>query len=154
MTRELNTVWKQFEETYSAIRESLAAVPEDRLHWEPSSRSSTAAQLIQHIGRANLLYCNVIEGLDTDLGPREVNPGRQFLLDLLELSETRTRSTLEALTEESAHVPLQDDWNPLGPNVQGPLDAVWFAQQIVRHSAYHLGQLNYLMCLGGFDIDY
>jgi hypothetical protein len=36
---------------------------------------------------------------------------------------------------------------PLGPEVQGPLDAMWFAQQIVRHSAYHLGQINYILRL-------
>ena len=32
-------------------------------------------------------------------------------------------------------------------SVQGPLDAMWFAQQIVRHSAYHLGQINYILLL-------
>ena len=38
-----------------------------------------------------------------------------------------------------------DDWNPLGPDVNGPLDALWFLEQMSRHKAYHLGQLWYIL---------
>jgi hypothetical protein len=31
--------------------------------------------------------------------------------------------------------------------VLGPLDALWFCNQIVRHTAYHLGQINYILLL-------
>jgi hypothetical protein len=33
--------------------------------------------------------------------------------------------------------------------VAGPLDSLWFAHQMVRHTAYHLGQVNYLHLLLG-----
>jgi hypothetical protein len=40
----------------------------------------------------------------------------------------------------------------LGSRVQrcspaGPLDALWFAGQMVRHSVYHPGQINYILRL-------
>jgi len=28
--------------------------------------------------------------------------------------------------------------------VAGPLDSIWFLEQMIRHKAYHLGQINYL----------
>lgn len=154
MIAELQPVWKQLQETYAAIRESLAAVPEEKLHWCPGEGCSTIAQMVRHIARANLIYCHVIERTERNLALVEQPLSRETLHTMLDGSERRTHDVFDALTQEDAHVPRADDWQPLGPLVEGPLDAVWFAQQIVRHSAYHLGQLNYVMWLGGFGVDY
>ena len=58
-------------------------------------------------------------------------------------TEPPTPSRLARQIGSDLHLPLAEDWNPLGPPVEGPLDALWFAHQIVRHSAYHLGQVSY-----------
>jgi hypothetical protein len=80
-----------------------------------------------------------------DLGPRpemEESPSRQSLHDRLAVSEQRVRETFERMTPAGLRQTRADRWNPLAPVVEGPLDAQWFALQMVRHSAYHLGQLN------------
>ena len=54
------------------------------------------------------------------------------------------------MTPERLRQIRADRWGPLGPEVPGPLDALWFALQMMRHSAYHLGQINvYLLLLEG-----
>ena len=89
-----------------------------------------------------------------DLGDMPIEPDRAELNELIDRSERRVRDAFEAVTEEGAHESRCDDWNPLGPPVSGPLDAIWFALQIVRHSAYHLGQVSFIMQMGGYAVDY
>lgn len=156
MIGELQPIWKQFEETYAPLREWLAAIPDDRLKESPAEGLASASKIVRHICRGNLVYSHMIE-CPTEpraLGDIPDEPDRQELLELIDRSERRVREVFEAVTEEDAHESRCDDWNPLGPPVAGPLDAVWFALQIVRHSAYHLGQVSYLMQLGGFSVDY
>jgi hypothetical protein len=154
MIDELKPVWKQFEETYWALRESLAAVPHESLNWSVKPDTWTPSLLVQHIGRGNVLYSQMIarEELVRDRYRSDLDQGA--LTAILDRTEERVRGVFEAVSETDAHVQLDDSWNPLGPRVEGSLDAIWFAHQIVRHSAYHLGQLNYLAQLGGFAKDY
>ena len=60
MTSELEPVWKQFTETYDALRQALAEVPDDRLHWKPGPAATTAAQITQHIAGGNRRYAAMI----------------------------------------------------------------------------------------------
>lgn len=151
MIQELQAVWKQFEETYAAIRESLAIIPDDKLVWQAGPNSSSASVIVRHIGRANLVYCHEIERTERDLGDPNQQQTREQLQSLLDRSETRVRDVFSAASVEDTREPRADDWAPLGKNIDGPFDAIWFAHQMVRHSAYHLGQLNYLIQLGGFE---
>jgi uncharacterized damage-inducible protein DinB len=152
MIRELEPIWKQFEETSSALRESLAAVPEDQLNTGQKEGARTPSELIQHIARGNHVYSAMMLGAEPARDPDQPNLNRLALVSLLEASEQRVRYAFESLTEEDAHVQRDESWRPLGPLVTGSLDAIWFALQIVRHTAYHLGQLNYLSQLGGFEV--
>jgi uncharacterized damage-inducible protein DinB len=154
MIGELQPIWKQFEETYAPLREWLAAIPDDRLKETPAEGVASASKIIRHICRGNLVYSHMIERSERALGDIPIEPDRQELLELIDRSERRVREAFEAVTEQNAHEPRAGDWSPLGPPVAGPLDAVWFALQIVRHSAYHLGQVSYIMQLGGFSVDY
>jgi len=151
MIPDLEPVWKQFTETYEALRQALAEVPEDRLAWRPGPKANTVAGIVQHIARANIGYAHVME--HGERGPRwqpEESPSRQWLLDRLDESAQRVQETFEWMTPERLRQIRADRWGPLGPEVPGPLDALWFALQMMRHSAYHLGQINvYLLLLEG-----
>ena len=147
MISEVEPNWKQFAETYDALRLALAEVPDDRLHWKPGPQATTVSEITQHIARANRRYAAMIDGSAVTRPPLEEAPDRTRLLQLLAESEERVWRVFEALPAEDLHRKRADDWNPLGPDVEGPLDALWFAGQMVRHSAYHLGQINYILRL-------
>jgi uncharacterized damage-inducible protein DinB len=147
MIPELEPVWKQFTETYDALRQALAEVPEDRLHWKPGPQATTVAEITQHIAGANRRYAAMIDGSAVTRGPLEEAPTRGRLLELVTESEARVQSVFEQLPADDLRRSRADQWNPLGPRVEGPLDALWFAGQMVRHSAYHLGQINYILRL-------
>jgi uncharacterized damage-inducible protein DinB len=150
MIAELKPVWKQFEETYSALRQALTAVPDDWLLWRPALGATCVATIAQHVAGANVRYCNMIEhgerGRSWDV---DDHADRELLLQRLALSEERVRSCLEGIDEAELRRVVAERWHPLGQEVKGPLDVLWFAQQIVRHSAYHLGQINYILLLLG-----
>ena len=151
MIDALKPVWKQSEETYRALRHSLAVVPDADLAWSPGGEAMSVARLIQHIAAANLNYMRHMEGSDRGRAWefQEVPP-RAWLEERLDESERRVRNVFDAMTPESLSRSCADDWSPLSDSnpVEGPLDALWFALQAVRHTAYHLGQLNvYLLVL-------
>ncbi len=154
MTDELEPVWRQLGETYDAVRLALSEVPDDRLHWRPGSQANTVAGIVQHIARANILYADMmVEGIPGERWDLEESPSRERLLERLAESEGRMKQIFECMTVESLRRKCADDWNPLGPEVRGPLDARWFAMQMVRHSAYHLGQINvYHLLLPGEEV--
>jgi uncharacterized damage-inducible protein DinB len=147
MIAELEPVWKQFTETYDALRQALAEVPDDRLSWRPSPAATTAAHITQHIVRANRAYAAKIDDSTATHLPYEEQMSRERLLELLAVSEERVREVFEQLPAEDLRRTRADGRRALGPEVEGPLDALWFAHQIVRHSAYHLGQINYILLL-------
>jgi uncharacterized damage-inducible protein DinB len=151
MIGELEPVWKQFQETYHALRLALAEVPDERLHWRPGPAANSVAGIVQHTARANIRYAEVMEaGQRGERWEVEESPPRDRLLERLAESERHVQGTFERMTPEVLCQPRADRWNPLGPEVLGPLDTLWFAHQIVRHSAYHLGQVNvYLLLLEG-----
>ena len=151
MIKELEPVWKQFEETDHALRDALAQVLDDRLTWRPGPAANSVAAIVQHIARANIGYANMMEqGNPGDRWEPEERPGRERLLERLEESAQRVRQTFDRMTSEALRHPRADGWGPLGTEVEGPLDALWFALQMVRHSAYHLGQINvYLLMWEG-----
>ena len=143
MIPELEPIWRQLTETDEALREALAQVPDDRLIWRPAPGANSVAVIVQHIARANLGYANIMEvGERGERWELEEGPGRARLLERLGQSMERVRETFERMTPEALERTCATDWNPLGPEVAGPLDAFWFALQMVRHSAYHLGQIN------------
>jgi uncharacterized damage-inducible protein DinB len=151
MLAELEPVWKQFSETYAALRAAIAVVPDDRLAWQPSPEATPVARIAQHIARANETYANFMEGT-----PRrsdwtlEDAAARDLILRRLDDSEARVHTCLEGLTAEALYRTRADRWGPLsGPEVTGPLNSLWFAHQMVRHTAYHLGQINYIHLLLG-----
>ena len=150
MLAELTPIWKQFEETYAALRPALTAVPDDWLAWCPAPGATCVAAIVQHIAGANVRYCNWIEhGERGRAWEVEEHADRDLLLQRLALSEERVRACFTGLDEAGLRRVIAERWHPLGPEVKGPLDALWFAHQIVRHSAYHLGQIYYILLLLG-----
>lgn len=151
MIASLEPIWKQFGETYAAVRHVLGQVPDDRLAWRPGPRANSPAWIIQHLAQSNIRYAQMVERGEP--GPRlqpAETAGRELLLQRIDESERRVEATLGQLTPETLSVVRAESWGPLGLPVDGPLDCLWFAIQMVRHSAYHLGQLNvYLLIWEG-----
>jgi uncharacterized damage-inducible protein DinB len=138
-------VWKHFVETYAAVDVVLEEIPDERLHWNPTTHNQSAAGIVFHIARGNITYANLMQSGDS--GERPVfQPGisRGELKAVLDQSLHRVRTVFHDLPSERLHAVCATDWEPLGPVVKGNQDALWFALQIVRHSAYHVGQLTYI----------
>jgi uncharacterized damage-inducible protein DinB len=151
MLPELQPIWKQFQETYDALRLSLGSMPDEWMGWLPSPTATSVAEITQHIVRANRNYCSMIETGGRAQQPSEVveDADRAFLMARLAESEEQVRECFGRITPELLRKERAATWHPLGPPVKGPLDSLWFAHQIVRHSAYHLGQVNYILMLLG-----
>lgn len=147
MIPDLEPVWKQFEETYDALRAALAELPDERLGWKPCPTASMALGIVAHIIRANRRYSTLAAGGDIPAGAPEQFPGRAQMMERLAESEAYVRGVFEQLSADDLKRVCAEDWAPLGPEVAGPLDALWFCHQIVRHTAYHLGQINYILLL-------
>jgi hypothetical protein len=145
MIPTLGPILRQLEETCEAVRISIESAGESGLGWKPAPHVNTFAEIAEHIASGNLAYATVI-------GPANVRraweidptPTKEWLLARLDESLATARQTIEGVTEENLHVSRAADWCPNCDEqlIQGPLDALWFTQQMVRHTAYHLGQLN------------
>jgi hypothetical protein len=145
MLDELKPIWRQLVEVYDALDAVMAEIPDERLDWKPSEHATTAGYLAQHVGRANITYANVMR--TGERGWRfEAEPGlpREAIVERVRMSREHVRAVFDALAPDRLHAPCADDWAGLGPVVEGPLDALWFAGLMVSHSAYHVGQLNYI----------
>lgn len=147
MTPELEPVWKQFEETYDALRDALSQLPDERLDWRPSAAAPSAAGIVAHIIRGNWRYSSLAAAADLPAPASEPIPDRPRMRQRLAESQAQVQRVFEQLSTQDLRRVCAEDWSPLGPDVVGPLDALWFCHQIVRHTAYHLGQINYISLL-------
>jgi len=151
MVETLAPIGKQFRETCDALRQALAEVPDERLLWQPAPEASSVATMLQDIARTSEVYAYLIEhggwGPSSEL---EESPSRERLLERLAESEQRVCEAFERMTPELLRQTRADRWWAFGRPAEGPLDALWFAMEIVRHASYHLGQINlYLSLLEG-----
>jgi len=145
MIPELIPALRQLEENYEALRISLDSVPDDKLGWSPGGDTNPISVIVQHIARGNLVYATMIGPTDQRPPWRpEPSISRQDLLGRLDNSLATSRDTLAGVTAENLRESRCDDWCPNCDEqlIQGPLDAEWFALQMARHTAYHLGQVN------------
>jgi uncharacterized damage-inducible protein DinB len=143
MIPELEAVWTQFTETYAALRRSLEAIPDDRLHWRPAPAAMTVAEITQHVIDANRRLINRLLGDGAPGALVEDVPGQERLLEQLEEGERRVEAALAQLTAEDLCRRSDGRWSPIGDlEVHGVRDGRWFAYQMVRHTAYHLGQID------------
>jgi uncharacterized damage-inducible protein DinB len=145
------------QETHEAIRISIDMAGEAGLAWKPAQNAHTFGEIVEHIASGNLSYATVI-GPENVRRTWEIDPAPQkewLLARLNESLETALR-ILDGVTEDILHIRREYDWNPNceEQTIREPLDALWFAQQMVRHAAYHLGQINLylrLMGIGKYD---
>ena len=144
MIEPLPLVWKQFEEAHAALRQALAEVPDERLLWRPpGAKGDAVATIVQDVARANAYYAHLIEhGGPVPPWEMEESPGRDRLLERLAESEQQVREAFERMTPNSLRQPRAEKGWALGLPADGPLDALWFAMEIVRHACYHVGQLH------------
>lgn len=152
MLDKLKPVARQLDETYEALHISLNLVSDEQLGWSPGGDTNTLAEIAQHIAWSNITYAGVIRAREIEREWQvEAAPARSTLLSRLEDSQRIAHDALAILTDDHIHISRADDWCPNCDEqlIPGPLDGFWFAMQMVRHTAYHLGQINlYLRMLG------
>lgn len=146
MLPELLPVFRRWEETRAAINDWLAQFPDDRFAWRPAPHATTAAEILAHIARAERNYSFTARGLPFERITPHVHDGTTAL-EALDWSAGFVHEAFEAMTPETLALVRANEWNPLGPKVEGPLTSLWFLEQMTRHGAYHLGQLWYLSLL-------
>ncbi len=147
MIAELEQVWRRWQETDDALRDCLTGIPSDRYGWQPLPGGTTVGWIVQHIVRADCGYALRVLGEDPGTRPSPEVPDGVAATGALDLSAEYVRRAFEHSTPDTLRRPLVGEWYPLGPRVEGPLDALWFLEQMIRHKAYHLGQLWYLRML-------
>ena len=147
MISDLQVVWQQSAETYAVFRELLEGTTTEKLYVRPTEDIWSISDIAQHIARANIVYAMVMEGHEPFRREPTDRPSLVELLEYINYSETFVQEVFERSTTESLQLVRADDWNPLGPDVSGPLNSFWFALQIVRHTAYHVGQISYSLQL-------
>jgi uncharacterized damage-inducible protein DinB len=151
MVEALTPIWKQFCETHDSLRQVLSEVPDERLQWRPGPKANSVATIVQDIARANGVYAHVLEhGEFVQLWEMEESPSRDRLLERLAESERQVCETFERMTPDGLRRTRAERWWALGLPAEGPLDALWFAMEMVRHCAYHVGQISsYLLIWEG-----
>lgn len=147
MIDQLKPIWQQSQETYACIRMLIDKAPAERLHWVPGPEMWSISYIVQHIARANRVYSTVMEGKEPVRPPFLDAPGKAELGEILDRSEEFVADAFERIGSEDLTARRADDWSPLGVDVEGPLNGLWFALQIVRHNAYHAGQISYILQL-------
>jgi hypothetical protein len=151
MIYELTPVFKRWEETHAALHDWFHQFPEERLDWRPAPHATTAAEILAHLARGERNYSFVARGIPFERITPPVHD-RASAEAALAWGAGFVREAFEAMTPETLIIVRADEWQPLGPRVDGPLDSLWFLEQMTRHDAYHLGQLWYLsMLLEGLD---
>src|SRR3954468_5036548 len=115
MVSELEPIWKQFNETYDALRQVLTEVPDDRMTWRPGPKANSVAGIVQHVAGSNILYARMMaSGEDRPRREPEQNPDQRRLGERLQESEQMVWETFERMTPEALRQARADDWNPLG----------------------------------------
>src|SRR5262249_51044385 len=140
-------LWKRWQETHEALLDCLEQFPEDRFHWQPAPTAASAASILVHIARGETVYALQIAPGAT--GPPELSysaqneaialqrraelaasvTSREDAARLLQAAAGFAIQVAKELREEDLERVLADDWNPLGPEVEGPLNVLWFLEQ-------------------------
>jgi len=154
MLPELIPVWRRWRETHAALLDCLEQFPEDRLHWRPGGNAPPASGILVHIAAAECRYALQIRpeaepppGFPIRRSPEERArlaaslEDRAACVALVNTAAAFAERLVESLRPEELEREAADEWNPLGPRVEGPLTGLWFIEQMNRHKAYHLGQL-------------
>jgi len=150
-------VWKRCLETHDALLDCLNQFPGDRFNWRPAPKARTAAEIIAHIARGECVYAMHVKprarnrpaiaypGTEEAAAPGALLPSdRESALRIVGLAFDFAAGVVSRATEADLERVAARDWRPLGPEVQGPLNGLWFIEQMNRHKAYHLGQLWYI----------
>lgn len=153
-------VWKRCLETHDALLDCLSQFAEDRFDWRPAPLARTAAEIVAHIARGECTYAERVNphapqrppiaypGTEEAAAPGALVPvDRESSLRLVNLAFDFAAGVVSRATLADLERVAADHWNPLGPEVSGPLNGLWFIEQMNRHKAYHLGQLWYLITM-------
>jgi len=146
MLQDLSPTARQLTETFSVFRETIAGFPPGALDRQFGGRSQSVTDIVSHVVAAQHRYDSLIR--KTSDSPPSVptlpSPATNLALcGALDLAVEEALACLEAVTPDTLHDPLAYTWGDWVADSSGnPLDARWFAGQMLRHAAYHLGQVN------------
>ena len=143
MIPELRETWRRWDETHAALLDCLEQFPAQAFEWRPAPNATTASEIVIHIARAELGYSLRVAGRVVERPEYRVR-NRAEALEVVNAAADQASRIVDCLRIQDLGRVVAEEWYPLGPRVEGPLTVEWFIEQMVRHKAYHLGQLWYL----------
>lgn len=147
MLTELQPIRQRWEETHDALLQIIEQLPADRWQWQPAAGATTAAGIVQHIANSEKRYVEAIRALERGHYPRKAVTDLATARAALDEAARLARECFDQLAAADLKRVCAETWAPLGPRLDRPFDVLWFLEQIIRHQAYHLGQLNYLLLM-------
>lgn len=142
----LQPVYQRWDETQISLLDCLSQFPADRYRWHPGPKASCAGDILLHIARGETGYARMALGQPRE--PLEAAVAdHASALAVLQTAADRARDAFERLTEADLEQVVAEVWHPLSTKVEGPMTPLWFLEQMIRHKAYHLGQLWYISLL-------
>lgn len=141
------------ERTKAQLLKTFEFVPDDKLHWSPSSSARTPLQIVSHCGAANKAFAALLRGEEVPLpsdpaeaaavirnGGREITT-REGAIQLVEDSIAEVMHALDKVTPEMLET------NPKSPF--GPMPYVFWMQLPSQHMSVHAPQIDYIQTIWG-----
>lgn len=145
MIPELSTPAQQLRETFRLFQKAVGEVPETLLNQNFGGKTRSVAAIVGHVIAAQTRYETLVQnGIDGGEIPTVEFPivSHATLVDALEQSLAGGLRCLENVAASEVGKPLAQWWGVwVGGKEETALDVTWFAAQMVRHAAYHCGQI-------------
>jgi hypothetical protein len=144
-----------FDGDEECLMANLRSVPDEAWHWTPRGAERSIAAMVGHLAACKWMYDDHAFGAgrlkwddpagslgssidEMQAGPEAVS--RQQVLDWLEDGHRRLREHVSELTDGDLLKPRHPPEGPLR-------ETRWIIANMVRHDAYHAGEINHVRAL-------
>lgn len=155
----INEIRETLELMQGRVLEALGEIPDDRLHWKPTTASTSPAEIVWHMANTERRLAAIVRGEDPNAIGAEAGTRAWIEAAGTGTADTsavpRDRAALEAVLADARRETLAA-LAPLSPEQLGepalsfggqPRTRAFWARFIGIHHSYHAGQLFTLAAL-------